>query len=145
MTTKWTITFDCADVETMRGFWRLALGYVDPTPPEGWTSWEDWLRDQQVPEDEWGEGGGLDDPEGNLPDISFLKVPEGKTAKNRVHIDLQVSGGRHVDQPIRVAQIEAMAATLAQAGGRVLARSYHADRLDHLVMADPEGNEFCIV
>ena len=145
MTTPWTLTFDCTDVPTMRGFWRLALGYVEPTPPEGWTTWEDWLRDMEVPEEEWGDGGGLDDPGGVLPDISFLKVPEGKTAKNRLHIDLQVSGGRHLDAGIRRQRIEGKVEDLIAAGGTVLDRQLQAGVLDHVVMADPEGNEFCVV
>jgi hypothetical protein len=145
MTTKWTITMDCADVKTMMSFWRLALGYVDPTPPEGWTSWDDWLRDMHVPEAEWGDGGGLDDPDGVLPDISFLKVPEGKTAKNRLHIDLQVSGGRHLDGEVRRARIDAKVTELTAAGATELDRQHDDGRLDHVVMADPEGNEFCVV
>jgi hypothetical protein len=126
-------------------FWRVALGYVNPAPPQGWDSWEDWLRDQDVPEEEWGDGGGLDDPDGVLPDISFLQVPEGKTAKNRVHLDLQVSGGRHLDQALRRERIEAEVERLVGAGATVLRRDEPSGVLDHVVMADPEGNEFCVV
>jgi catechol 2,3-dioxygenase-like lactoylglutathione lyase family enzyme len=145
MTTRWTLTFDCSDVETMRRFWRVALGYVDPSPPEGWDTWKDWLRDQGVPEEEWPTGGALDDPDGALPDISFLQVPEGKTAKNRLHLDLQVSGGRHIDQAVRERLIEASVAELEQAGADVVRRDRGSSGLDHVVMTDPEGNEFCVV
>ena len=145
MTTRWTLTFDCTDVERMRHFWRTALGYVDPRPPEGWSTWEDWLRDQGVPEEEWHTGGGLDDPEGVLPDISFLQVPEPKSAKNRLHLDLQVSGGRHVDQAERERLIEEAVSRLVAAGGTVSARLDGPRGLDHVVMADPEGNELCVV
>jgi hypothetical protein len=129
----------------MVAFWRTALGYISPPPPEGWTSWQDWLRDQDVPEEEWPDGAGLDDPDGRLPDISFLRVPEGKTAKNRVHLDLQVSGGRHLDQGLRRTLIEAEVDRLVAAGATVLRRDENRGELDHVVMADPEGNEFCVV
>ena len=145
MTTRWTLTFDCSSVPTMKEFWRVALGYVSPRPPEGWETWESWLRDHDVPEEEWGEGGGLDDPDGVLPDISFLRVPEGKTAKNRVHLDLQVSGGRHLDQSLRQERIAAEAERLVRAGATVRRRHEERGALDHVVMADPEGNEFCVV
>src|SRR5262245_39728278 len=92
MTTRWTLTFDCHDAATMARFWTVALGYVDSPPPEGWDTWEDWLRHFDVPEEEWGDGASLEDPQGVLPSVSFLKVPEPKTAKNRLHLDLQVSG-----------------------------------------------------
>ena len=145
MATRWTLTFDCADVAAMVAFWRTALGYVDPAPPEGWDTWEDWLRDQDVPEEEWDDGAALDDPDGVLPDISFLRVPEGKTAKNRVHLDLQVSGGRHLDQGLRRERIEAEVDRLVAAGATVLHRHERDGVLDHVVIADPEGNEVCIV
>ena len=145
MTTRWTLTFDCHDAVAVAGFWTVALGYVDQAPPQGWDSWEEWLRHFEVPEEEWGDGASIEDPYGLLPSISFLKVPEPKTAKNRLHLDLQVSGGRHVDQDEREELIEAMVTTLVDAGGAVAFRSYQADRLDHVVMTDPEGNELCVV
>jgi hypothetical protein len=81
-----------------------------------------------------------------LPRISFLKVPEPKTVKNRLHMDLQVSGGRHLDADKRTERIEAFAAMLVEAGGTVSYRSMQDDgALDHITMADPEGNELCVV
>ena len=146
MTTRWTLTFDCSDVATMQAFWRVALGYTDPTPPEGWSTWEDWLRDQEVPEEEWGDGAGLDDPDGVLPSLSFLLVPEQKSAKNRLHLDLKVSGGRHLDPALRRERIEPEVARLVAVGATVLRRDDgRAGVLDHVVLADPEGNEFCVV
>jgi hypothetical protein len=145
MTTRWTLTFDCHDVAAMAGFWTVALGYVDAPPPEGWDSWEAWLRHFEVPEDEWTDGLQLEDPQGVLPSVGFLKVPEPKTAKNRLHLDLQVAGGRHVDQDKREELIEAMVDLLIEAGGTVSYRSIEAGALDHVTMADPEGNEFCVV
>jgi hypothetical protein len=145
MTTRWTLTFDCHDAATMARFWTVALGYVDSPPPEGWDTWEDWLRHFEVPEEEWGDGASLEDPQGVLPSVGFLKVPEPKTAKNRLHLDLQVSGGRQVDQAKREQLIEGMVGVLVDAGASVSYRSLQAGELDHVTMADPEGNEFCVV
>jgi hypothetical protein len=145
MTTRWTLTFDCSDAAAMARFWTVALGYVDAPPPEGWDTWEAWLNHFDVPEDEWADGASLEDPQGVLPSVSFLKVPEPKTAKNRLHLDLQVSGGRHVAAKRRTKRIEKMVALLEEAGGSVHYRSVEAGQLDHITMADPEGNEFCVV
>ena len=57
----------------MARFWTVALGYVEAPPPEGWDSWEAWLRHFQVPEDEWTDGTLLEDPQGVLPSIGFLQ------------------------------------------------------------------------
>ncbi len=145
MGTRWTLTVDCRDVAVVTAFWKEALGYVDRPPPRGWDSWEVWLRDMHVPEEEWGDGANLVDPEGELPAISFLRVPEDKTVKNRVHLDLQVSGGRDVDQTLREERIRAAVERLTAAGATVLAEHHDGDRLDHVVLADPEGNELCVV
>jgi len=102
-----TITFDCADPYLLVAFWSQVTGYrEDPENPN-------------FP----------DDPEGLLvaPDGSasllFIKVPEGKTTKNRVHLDLAppaVSPDAPVEDHRR------------------------PDRTGWVVLADPEGNEFCI-
>jgi len=83
------VTFDCAHPAALAAFWRLALGYVDASPPEGFASWPEWLADVGVPPDEWDVGAYIEDPEGVRPSISFLKVPEPKVAKNRVHLAVQ--------------------------------------------------------
>jgi Glyoxalase-like domain len=129
----------------MARFWIVALQYVESSPPEGWATWEDWLREFEVPESEWNDGAAINDPDGVLPKVGFLKVPEGKVAKNRLHIDLNVSGGRHVAAEIRVQRIEAFVESLVSHGARIIERGMHATTLDHVVMADPEGNEFCVV
>ncbi len=144
-TTPWRLTFDCENAPLIARFWIVALGYVERPPPEGWDTWEDWLRHFEVPEAEWDDGANLDDPEGVLPGVGFLKVPEPKTVKNRLHIDLQASGGRHVEPAIRAHRIEATVDRLVQAGGAVQDRGLFQGELDHVVMTDPEGNEFCVV
>jgi glyoxalase superfamily protein len=145
MTTAWGITFDCHDARRQAEFWKVALGYVDAPPPAGWDTWLDWARHFEVPEEELDDGASLVDPDGVQPQIGFLKVPEGKTAKNRLHIDLRVAGGRHIDQSLRRERILAMVERLVAAGGTVQREDMFGEHLDHVVMADPEGNELCVV
>ncbi|OYO18230.1 glyoxalase [Enemella evansiae] len=139
------MTFDCTDARAQARFWATALDYEESPPPQGWTSWEDWLRDNDVPEAEWNDGAAIRDPEGVRPAISFLKVPEPKTAKNRIHIDLQVSGGPHLDQAVREQAIRAKTDQLLALGATVLTEAMGPRGLDHYVLADPEGNEFCVI
>ncbi len=101
MTTKWTMTIDCADPALVARFWCTALGYVEADPPKGWDTWDAFLTEMNVPEDEWNDGASLSDLAGVLPSISFLKVPEPRTVKNRLHLDLQVGGGRSETQELR--------------------------------------------
>jgi len=144
MATPWGVTFDCHDAQAMAAFWTVALGYVDASPPQGWDTWEDWLRHFDVPEDEWGDGASLVDPDGVLPRVGFLKVPEGKVATNRLHLDLWVSGGRHVEAGQRDRLIRAMVDRLLAVGGTVLEKVEWESLLDHVVLQDPEGNELCV-
>ena len=139
------MTVDAADPARLAAFWMVALGYVEAPPPAGWSSWESWLEDQGVPRAEWDDGATIADPAGVGPAITFLKVPEPKSAKNRLHLDLQASGGRRVPADVRRQRIEDVVATLTALGARVLRRHVHDDVLDHVVLADPEGNELCVV
>ncbi len=129
----------------MASFWKVALGYVDAPPPEGFDTWEQWLTRFKVPEDEWDDGAALVDPDDVGPRISFLKVPEAKVAKNRLHIDVQVAGGRHQPWSLRERRIRDTVERLVTAGATVLDEHEFEGQLDHVVMADPEGNEFCVV
>jgi len=79
----------------------------------------------------------IEPPEGSpedgvSPDILFAKVPEAKQVKNRLHIDL-----RPEDQALEVARAEALGARRVDVG--------QTDVVSWVVMADPEGNEFCIL
>ena len=65
--------------------------------------------------------------------------------KNRLHLDLKVSGGRSVPQDEREVLLRAAVARLTAAGAAVLAEHPGRDGADHVVLADPEGNEFCVV
>ncbi len=79
------------------------------------------------------------------PSMSILRVPEPKTAKNRLHLDLLASGGRHVDPEVRRERIVATVGILTDIGATVIAEMVRSGQFDHVVLADPEGNEFCVV
>lgn len=145
MTTKWTLTIDCAQPAVLAAFWRAALGYVDAPPPEGFGSWQEWLAHFEIPEAEWDDGAYLSDPEGALPAISFLKVPEPKVVKNRMHLDVQAGGGREEPWEVRWPRVTAAVTRLTEAGATVIRVDPPDGQPDHVVMADPEGNEFDVL
>lgn len=84
------------------------------------------------------------DPTGHGPRIWFQQVPEVKSIKNRLHLDL-TAGGRSVPLAQRRERVLAEEARLVEAGARRL-HILKTEGLDHfgVVLADPEGNEFCI-
>jgi hypothetical protein len=129
------LTFDCARAEELAEFWKAALGYVDEPPPAPYATRAEWVASFGEPEEDDGGGAWLHDPSGMGPRLVLLEVPEPKVAKNRLHMDVRV--GRSADQ---WARISAKADELVAAGGRVLA-TFEGH---HVVMADPEGNEFCV-
>lgn len=146
MATRWTLTIDCAHPAALAAFWSLALGYVEASPPEGFGSWQEWFTQLGVPEDEWDDGAYLEDPDGMGPSISFLKVPEPKVVKNRVHLDVQVGGGRAQPWKLRWPRVTEAVERLTSAGATVIREDALDDGApDHVVMADPEGNEFCVL
>lgn len=69
---------------------------------------------------------------GIVPDVLFLRVPEEKAVKNRLHLDL-----RPQDQAAEVARLEALGATRVDIG--------QGEDVTWVVLADPEGNEFCVL
>ena len=145
MATRWTLTFDAAQPGKLARFWADALGYVESPPPEGFDSWEAWLVDQGVPEDEWDDGAVVTDPDGVGPSLSFLRVPESKSAKNRVHLDIQIGGSRATPWEQRWPRVVEEKERLVGLGATVVAEEQQDGRPDHFVMADPEGNEFCLL
>nr|WP_245885200.1 VOC family protein [Kineococcus rhizosphaerae] len=141
---RFQVTFDCADPARMAGFWAQVLGYVVQPPPAPFASWPEALAAWGVPAERHGDASAVVDPEGVGPRIYFQRVPEPKVAKNRVHLDVRAAPGLAGAE--RMAALEAEAARLVAAGARVLARCAPAPPLEsgHLVLADPEGNEFCL-
>jgi hypothetical protein len=147
MAVTFDLTLDCADARLLAAFWKTALGYVDEPPPAPFATRAEWLAQFDPLEDGSGngseddpadDGAWLCDPAGVGPRLSILKVPEPKTAKNRLHIDLRVPGYGSPGE--RWARIRAEAERLVGAGGRILTEVEG----HHIVMADPEGNEYCV-
>ena len=143
MATPIQVTFDCADPDRLATFWATALGYKKQNPPTGYASWPEFLAAQGVPEDQWNAASAIVDPEGIGPRIYFQHVPEPKTVKNRVHLDVNVGGGRDVPDDERRGRVNAAVERLLGAGAtRLRACAEHGEYW--VVMHDPEGNEFCL-
>ena len=138
------ITFDCADPAELAAFWAEALGYHLQDPPEGFESWEEALEAMGVPPESRNDASAVLDPDGSRPRLFFQRVPERKQVKNRVHLDVRAAPGLEGDA--RMAALEAEAERLVSLGAARLQRYEPAPPLGagHIVMADPEGNEFCL-
>ncbi|MET9749272.1 VOC family protein [Streptomyces ardesiacus] len=145
MAATWSLTIDCAHPADLAAFWALALGYAEKPAPAGFGSWEEWFSHHEVPRDEWDVGAYLSEPDGAGPALSFLKVPEPKLVKNRLHLDVHVGGGRETPWEVRWPRVAEAVERLTAAGATVVREERLRGRPDHVVMADPEGNEFCLV
>ena len=144
MATQFQVTFDCADPDRVARFWATALGYKIQDPPEGFDSWEAFLSSEGVPDSEWNSASAVVDPDGHGPRLYFQRVPEGKAVKNRVHLDLNVSGGRQRALEERLARIRAESDRMVGAGATVIRELGEENGEWWTVLQDPEGNEFCI-
>jgi len=138
------ITFDCADPRGLSLFWADVLGYRLDPPPPGFDSWEAALAAWGVPEEHWNDKSAVSDAEGRGPRLFFQKVPEPKTTKNRVHLDVRAAPG--VQGEARMAALEAESERLVALGATRVRRHEPEPLLSDgfIVMADPEGNEFCL-
>jgi catechol 2,3-dioxygenase-like lactoylglutathione lyase family enzyme len=138
------ITFDCADPAGLAAFWAEALGYRLQDPPGDFASWDEALEAMGVPPERRNDASALTDPDGAGPRLFFQRVPEGKQAKNRVHLDVRAAPG--LDGDGRMKALEAEAERLVSHGAARLRRHEPSPPLGagHIVMADPEGNEFCL-
>ena len=138
------LTFDAADPPALAAFWGEVLGYVREPPPEGHDTWESWLTAMHVPEAMWDSVATLVDPDGKGPRIYLQRVPEPKVAKNRLHVDVRTRGNTR-ETPLEqrrervLAEAERLVVLGATRGAEV---EEHGGF--HLVMQDPEGNEFCL-
>ncbi|MEY9845374.1 VOC family protein [Streptacidiphilus sp. MAP5-3] len=145
------LTIDCADPQRLVTFWSEALGYVPEPPPDGHASWRGYWVAIGVPEDELPPGAGdtpesIVDPAGQGPRVWFQQVPEPKTTKNRIHLDLKVGGGRDVPLKLRAQRVTATVERLVTAGAGVVRVTDDPDANHYAVLLqDPEGNEFCVV
>jgi hypothetical protein len=143
MATRVQVTFDAADPEALAAFWGELIGYVEQDPPEGFDSWEAWAAANGVPRERWGDYAARVDPDGVGPRLYFQRVPEPKTAKNRVHLDLAVSGGRGTP-PEEARRKVAAAVERAVAAGATKVREVEEGNEFWVVLQDPGGNEFCL-
>jgi Protein of unknown function (DUF664)/Glyoxalase-like domain len=112
------ITFDCRHPEAIGPFWAGVLGYQD---------------DPENPNEPGDPEYLIVDPKGRHPSLLFISVPDEKSVKNRVHLDLQPADGRDLE----VDRLTALGATL-------VADHRNADGTGWVVLGDPEGNELCI-
>lgn len=135
------ITFDRARPRVVAAFWKEVLGYVDPPVPAGHSSWDAF--DASLPVGQQGRVWAAQDPQGVGPRLFFQRVPEGKTVKNRVHLDVRVGVGLTGEE--RIAALEAEAARLVPRGATRLHLLPAGEGNEScLVMQDVEGNEFCL-
>lgn len=134
--------FDCADPAAVGAFWAEVLGYVEEPPPDGFGTWQEALAAWGVPESEWNSAYAVVDPDEVGPRLFFQRVPEGKTVKNRVHLDVRFSDPTASPEE-RKAAILAEADRL-QALGAASVEWREGLGSAWLVMTDVEGNELCL-
>lgn len=108
---------DTRDPDRIATFWESALG---------------WRRTHAEPDEVVLEPPAGSPEDGVSPDLLFLRVPEDKSVKNRLHLDL-----RPVDQSREMDRLIGLGATRVSVG--------QADDVSWVVMADPDGNEFCVL
>src|SRR3989440_10680120 len=137
---QFQVTFDCAEPERVARFWCEVLGYVVPPPPEGFATWDDF--DHALPPEHQGSAFACIDPSGVGPRLYFQRVPEGKTVKNRLHLDVRVAG-REIRGEERKRLVSEKVEQLVQAGASLAWETDDA-RGSAIVLRDPEGNEVCV-
>jgi len=108
-----SIVIDCNEFDKMSAFWQEALHYVPRNPAKG-----GWVV--------------LRDPEGRNPNISLNQVPEKRSGRNRLHLDLYTDN--------REGEVK----RLLRIGAKRHPQTYTHDD-DFLVLEDPDGNLFCVV
>jgi Glyoxalase-like domain len=102
------VTFDCADPAALAGFWCEVLGYRVQPPPSGFDSWDKALEAWGIPSEEHNSRSAVLPPEGETgPRIFFQRVPEGKTIKNRLHLDVRAAAGAESDERMTALDAEA--------------------------------------
>lgn len=142
MSKAFQVTIDASDPGSLGAFWAEALGYVREAPPAGFDSWPDALTAWGLPPERHNDANAVVDPDGAGPRVFFQKVPEAKTVKNRVHLDVRVSGTSGPAEG-KSERLAAEAERLVALGATLVRET--VTQIDHfLVMLDPEGNEFCL-
>ena len=108
------ITIDAHDPHALARFWLLVTGYLPDTEPD----------DEVL----------ISAPQPDAPGLLFIRVPEAKAGKNRVHLDIQPPEGTR----------DEMVQRLLAAGATVHEDHRRSDGLGWVTLRDPEGNEFCV-
>ncbi len=108
---------DTQDPDRLARFWAEVLG---------------WRRTYEEPDEVVLEPPAGSPEDGVAPDLLFLRVPEDKAGKNRLHLDL-----RPQDQAAEVARLEDLGARRVSVG--------QGEDVTWVVLADPDGNEFCVL
>jgi hypothetical protein len=144
MARSFTITFDAADPQRLASFWAVALDYEFQQPPPEFETWDEFADRMGIPVEDRDKITALIDPTGTGPRILFLKVPEPKTAKNRVHLDVHSGSHPGMLRDDHLALVREHVDRLIAAGAREL-ESHEELGARWTVMQDPEGNEFCVV
>ena len=137
------VVFDCKDPDTLARFYAEALHYKLQDPPEGYESWERWLKEQGVPEAEWNSASAIIDPSAKGPRIYFQQMDTPKLGKNRLHIDMNLSEGSKVALEARKKQVDSEVDRIVMLGAR---KDHELGENGEycVIMLDPEGNEFCV-
>jgi len=124
VTSKFTeLAIDCADPGGLARFWCSVLGYEVQGEDEGTVT----IGSQMAPEGRHHLGP-------VPPTLTFARVPEGKTIKNRVHLDVNPTDRDQDEEVRRLLDLGARHADVGQTGEE-----------SWIVLADPEGNEFCVL
>lgn len=139
MGTRLQVVFDAADPHALVRFWAAAVRYdlEDHSPVVAQLLTGGQIMDEDVVDVEgrqvFRDLAACSDPEGTGPRLLFQRVPEGKTAKNRVHLDLQVGAEA---APAEVERLIAL--------GAIVAWTTTDRGPTTTTMQDPEGNELCV-
>jgi hypothetical protein len=124
VTSKFTeLAIDCADPHRLAEFWCAVLGYVVQGEDDGFVT----IGSPVVPEGQSRLGPAP-------PTLTFAQVPEGKTIKNRLHLDINPTDREQDEEVRRLLDLGARPADVGQ-----------SDDVSWVVLADPEGNEFCVL
>jgi Glyoxalase-like domain len=140
---KLQVVFDCKDPGSLSKFYAEALHYKMQDPPAGFQSWEAWLQQQGIPEGDWNSASAIVDPAGNGPRVYFQQMDTPKLAKNRLHIDINASGGLKTPLAERRQQVDIEVQRLVELGAK---KDHELSEMGEycVIMLDPEGNEFCV-
>jgi catechol 2,3-dioxygenase-like lactoylglutathione lyase family enzyme len=120
------IVVDCHDPAAQAAFWSAALGYHVVRTEDGQVEIAPWEHEPPDLAERVRQAPGV-------PALVFVAVPEGKAVKNRLHLDLRPVGCSHEDEMERLLGLGARHADVGQVA------------VPWVVLADPEGNEFCLL